>query len=561
MVSKKHSGAAAVTPGISRNQSIIWCDYLVIGTGASGLAFVDSMVGSTSHSGPTFVMVDKRLTPGGHWVDTYPFVTLHAPAHYYGVPSKKLESFQDIVAVDIEDPVQSGLQKVNTSAMTHSPSELAPGYRVANYFKEVMVDLEQSGRVRHWGGREYLGKIEKSTSERHSGFSRHNVRDLLTNKVFVVIVRKKVVDATYLEASIPSVSKCKFPVSPGVNIIPVNTLFTKKVNGKTNFTIIGAGKTGIDAILFLLARGLDPDKIRWIMPNDAWLLNRENMDPTSASYNDLVYFEALLSNSVDTFSSYFPELERRGHISRLDPKITPTKWRCATVSPDELDDLRSIKNVIRQGRVLCVTPTSMNMEKDIHGLSIENHILVDCTSNGLPAKPVIPIFQEDKIVLQSLIMCQPIGSAAIIGRAEAVMKSEDRNVEKNSLFLPCSSPEMIRDFIPAMLRSLRTQLLIGSIKGVGSWWRRCRLNIESHSDIKTNMKFMLRMHEILIMMDNGSKKLQKFHVEEFGKFVDFEMWPEGFQTPSEIARVVRIYQVFVLCVLVGLIVILMITSA
>jgi len=383
----------------------------------------------------------------------------------------------------------------------------------------------------------------------------------LTNKNFTVMVRKKLVNTTYLEASIPSVNKFKFPVSPGLNVISVNTLFVKKIHGKDNFTIIGAGKTGMDAIIFLLARGVDPDRIRWIVPNDAWLLNRDRFDPSCAAYNDLVYFEALLSDSVDKFSSYFPELEKRGHIFRLDPSITPTKWRCATVNSEELEDLRTVKNVIRRGRVLCITPTGMNMEKGITELSIKNHVLVDCTSNGMPSKPIVPIFQEGRIVIQSLIMCQVVASAALIGRAEAVMGDDEKSdAEKNEIFLPCSSPQLCRDFIPAMLRSLHTQLLVGSLSRVGSWWRRCRLNVESHSDFRTNVKFMLRMHEILKMMEAGSTKLHKFHKEEFGKEVDFDMWPEGFQTPSDIAHTVRLHQLSALVFLAALVAIVIATT-
>ena len=51
------------------------CDYLVIGAGATGMAFVDEMIhGSSSIK---IVLVDKRAKPGGHWVDAYPFVRLH----------------------------------------------------------------------------------------------------------------------------------------------------------------------------------------------------------------------------------------------------------------------------------------------------------------------------------------------------------------------------------------------------------------------------------------------------------------------------------------------------
>src|SRR5689334_22783305 len=59
-------------------------DYLVVGSGAAGMAFVDSL---TSASKSDVVIVDRRHAPGGHWNDAYPFVRLHQPSSYYGVNS------------------------------------------------------------------------------------------------------------------------------------------------------------------------------------------------------------------------------------------------------------------------------------------------------------------------------------------------------------------------------------------------------------------------------------------------------------------------------------------
>jgi cation diffusion facilitator CzcD-associated flavoprotein CzcO len=41
-------------------------DYLVVGTGAVGMAFVDSLI---ADSDARVVMVDRRHAPGGHWHD------------------------------------------------------------------------------------------------------------------------------------------------------------------------------------------------------------------------------------------------------------------------------------------------------------------------------------------------------------------------------------------------------------------------------------------------------------------------------------------------------------
>ncbi len=45
-------------------------DYLVVGAGAAGLAFVDALVAACDAD---VVMVDRRHGPGGHWNDAYPF--------------------------------------------------------------------------------------------------------------------------------------------------------------------------------------------------------------------------------------------------------------------------------------------------------------------------------------------------------------------------------------------------------------------------------------------------------------------------------------------------------
>ncbi len=63
-------------------------DYLVVGAGASGLAFADTLVAEAENVGVT--VVDRQQAPGGHWLHAYPFVRLHTPSSYYGVNSLAL---------------------------------------------------------------------------------------------------------------------------------------------------------------------------------------------------------------------------------------------------------------------------------------------------------------------------------------------------------------------------------------------------------------------------------------------------------------------------------------
>src|SRR5258708_40141571 len=67
----------------------IEADYLVVGAGAMGMAFVDTLVSETT---ATVVVVDRNHQPGGHWTTAYPFGRLHQPSAYYGVNSRDLGS-------------------------------------------------------------------------------------------------------------------------------------------------------------------------------------------------------------------------------------------------------------------------------------------------------------------------------------------------------------------------------------------------------------------------------------------------------------------------------------
>ena len=62
-------------------------DYLVVGAGATGLAFVDALAAGADVE---VAVVDRHPAPGGHWRHAYPFVRLHTPSAYYGVNSLAL---------------------------------------------------------------------------------------------------------------------------------------------------------------------------------------------------------------------------------------------------------------------------------------------------------------------------------------------------------------------------------------------------------------------------------------------------------------------------------------
>jgi hypothetical protein len=43
--------------------------------------------------------------------------------------------------------------------------------------------------------------------------------------------------------------------------------------------VLGAGKTAADACIWLLDNDVEPDRIRWIRPRDAWFYDRRHFQP------------------------------------------------------------------------------------------------------------------------------------------------------------------------------------------------------------------------------------------------------------------------------------------
>ena len=93
----------------------------------------------------------------------------------------------------------------------------------------------------------------------------------------------RIVDARYLAPDIPADTPPPFEVGPGAHVIPVNDLAVLD-RTPSEFVIVGSGKTATDACIWLMARGVDPDRICWVRPRDPWMLNRAVVQPDPAVF-------------------------------------------------------------------------------------------------------------------------------------------------------------------------------------------------------------------------------------------------------------------------------------
>jgi hypothetical protein len=70
------------------------------------------------------------------------------------------------------------------------------------------------------------------------------------------------------------------------------------------YTVEGAGKTGMDACLWLLANGVEPERIRWIRARDPSVMDRAYLQPFAEN------FELTMQGSM-AVSARLPNRRRR----------------------------------------------------------------------------------------------------------------------------------------------------------------------------------------------------------------------------------------------------------
>ena len=413
--------------------SKIHSDYLIVGTGAVGMAFADVLLSETE---ATITMVDRYPAPGGHWNVAYPFVTLHQPSSFYGVSSKELSKGH----VD-----QIGLNK--------GLSDLANGAEVSAYFDEVMRQtFLPTGRVQYFPMSNYQG--EGRFTSLLSGAETEVEFDTL-------------VDATFLKTSVPATHEPNFTIDPGVSFIPINGLVNVS-EPQERFVIIGGGKTGIDACLWLLQNGVDPDRITWIMPRDAWLLDRNNTQPRPEFFDQTIGSQAALMESLAQATDRddaFDRLEASGYFLRLDPSVRPKMFHGATISPDEVTALRRIKDVVRMGRVTRISASQIELAEGTIPTS-PAALHVDCSASAITNLETKPIFENKVITPQMVRSYQPIFSAALIAHVEAAYEGE---AKKNALCDVVPVPNSDGDFFRFTAVSMMNQYNWGQDKELRRW--------------------------------------------------------------------------------------------
>lgn len=420
--------------------STVETDYLVVGAGAMGMAFVDTLI---DHSDVHVTLVDRRYTAGGHWQDAYPFVQLHQASLFYGAASTVLGTG----AVQQSGP-ESGLQ------------ERARQSQVQAYFDDLLHRrFTGSGRVTFLGGHDHrrLGDSQLVVSR-------------ITGEAVQVRARR-VVDATYISPNVPATTPPPFDVAEDVPVVAINEL-ARLASAPSRYVVVGSGKTATDGIVWLLTNGVPPDRISWVRPRDPWMLNRAAVQPDPTVALGLAADTMGAASEAETLDDLFLRLEAAGVMLRVDPDFTPTMAKTPTLGTWELDLLRTVEHVVRLGHLRHVTRSELVLDRGTVPLE-RGALIVHCAASGLQYPPLVPIWGHDKIRLQTIRAGFPCFNAALAGYVEAT-RDDDR--ERNRLCPPNTLPDDPASWARMQVRGTLATRAFGAEPDIADWANTCALN-------------------------------------------------------------------------------------
>lgn len=415
-------------------------DYLVVGAGAAGMAFTDALL---EHSDATVTIVDRRHAPGGHWIDAYPYVRLHQPSALYGVSSVPLG--------------QDARDVAGTNAGYY---ELAGADEIRAYFERVMHrHFLPSGRVQYFPNSEYVGE--------------HRFVSRLSQTSRQVRVRRKVVDTTYLEGTIPATSPPPFEVADGVRCVPAGEI-ARLGERPERFAIIGGGKTALDACVWLLEQGVPPAAIRWIKPREAWWVNRRFHQPHALLpdlYRGLaIQLEAMAQ--AGSVAEVCARLEAESFLLRVDPAVAPAMFRGAVVSEGELALLRRVEDVVRLGHVRRIERDRIILDEGRVPTN-ERTLHVHCAARGLVHRPLLPIFESGRVTIQPFLWSFSCYQFAMLGVVEATVADD---AEKNRICPAIPYWGTDTEYLAAFLATLANDRARSRHPALASWAKDTRLN-------------------------------------------------------------------------------------
>jgi hypothetical protein len=321
-----------------------------------------------------------------------------------------------------------------------------------------MLDrMVESGKVEFYPNSEYVGG--------------RTFTSLISGERFEAPEGCRIVDARYLAPSIPAEMPPPFGVADGARVVPVNAL-ARLEEAPSQYVVVGSGKTATDACIWLLSRGVDPDSICWVRPRDPWMFNRAVVQPEPAIFLGMAADTMQAAEQSTSLEDLFLRLEDAGIMLRIDPTVMPTMAKTPTLATWELEQLRTLENVVRRGHIGYVDHGKLIFGDGKVAIA-DDALVVHCAADGLKYPPLVPVWRPEAITLQPIRAGFPCFGAAVAGYVEAT-RSED--TEKNRLCPPSPFPDSLAEWARMNVLGTQAALSFSAEPDIKEWSDRVAIN-------------------------------------------------------------------------------------
>ena len=146
--------------------------------------------------------------------------------------------------------------------------------------------------------------------------------------------------------------------------------------------------------------------------------------------------------------------------------------KAPTLGTWELEQLRTIENVVRRGHIDTVSRGRIDLADGSVAVA-DDALVVNCAADGLKMKPLVPIWRPEAITLQPIRAGFPCFGAALAGYVEATREDDG---EKNKLCPPSSYGNTLADWARMNVLGMRNSMSFGSEPDIRAWSDRVALN-------------------------------------------------------------------------------------
>lgn len=393
-------------------------DYIIIGKNVGALAFADTIL---SGSDATMAIIDDTSSIERHRQNLTAYISGGLRDEHLGVSSYTFEDW-----------------RAEHGEAAHTMNDRDANLKA--YCAHVLTQMMQpSGRVHVF--------------ERTDHFGGGRIRSKDTGVIQDLLVRKRIVDASYFPNSFCKSVVPGFSVARAVNVVrpfQLNTVLNLNATGFDLFCVLGGGRAGTEMVLALFDLGVSPEKIRWVKSRDAWMLAAPSKAAASVRargrmtrQHEILQAMAYARDSDDLGL----RLERLGAIVRTSNDQIPTYFLPHRITHHDAERLRQIQHVIRKGHVHAISEIGILLSHGAVPMPARS-LYLDCTGHAGPRLGTRPVFQSQSLELADIRLDNPCFSAALIAAVELL---DLPSHEKNKLCAPMRGGHIAELFLTSLL--------------------------------------------------------------------------------------------------------------